>query len=179
MKENWKDIPNYIGIYQVSDLGNVKSLGRIKYCGKNTIKGTYYKEKLLTKNTDNFGYSRVNLWKNSSCKMIKVHKLVADAFIAVSEKLTDINHVNGIKTDNRLINLERCTRSENIQHAYATGLRTIVKIRQMDLEGNEIKIFPGGQIEAEKHTGINCACISNAINGKSKTAGGFKWEITI
>lgn len=190
-KEIWKDIEDYEGIYKVSNMGNVKSLGRLKFNGrgKASKNGMFYAEKILTNNINNHGYMRVNLWKNKISKMRLVHQLVADAFLPKKEGAnTDINHINGIKTDNRLCNLERCTRSHNLKHAYRLGLNTpymkgrfgilhpnSVKVNQLDQMGNIINTFDG-LTEAERKTGINRICIGNVINGKQITAGGFIWS---
>jgi hypothetical protein len=106
--EIWKDIPNYEGRYQISNLGNVKSL-------------KFGKDKILKPQEDGGGYMRICLCKEGDVKKISVHRLVILAFVGASDM--EVNHVNGIKTDNRLDNLEYCTRSENIQHSYDIGLR--------------------------------------------------------
>lgn len=186
--EKWKDIFGYEGLYQVSNYGNIKSMQRLKMCGKNPEKGMYYKEKILKGNVDNFGYVRVNLWKNNKCAMVKVHKLVALNFISNHEGKLDINHINGVKTDNRVENLEWVTRSENLKHAYDIGLKVGAfigktgkshhrskQVIQMDLSGNVIAIF-GSQREAERITGVLQTTISGVCNGKLATAGNFKWK---
>jgi len=111
-KEVWKDIPNYEGIYQVSNLGRVKSL-------------KFGKERIRKLRLDSTGYYRLNLYEGGEAKRNSVHRLVMLAFLGESD--LDVNHKNGIKTDNRFENLEYCTRSENIQHAYDTGLKTSLK----------------------------------------------------
>lgn len=105
-KEIWKDIPNYEGMYQVSNLGRVKSLNY-----KRTGKERVLKEKLNKK-----GYFNVNLYKDGKQKNHKIHRLVMLAFIGDSD--LHVNHKNGIKTDNQLENLEYCTHYENMKHAY-------------------------------------------------------------
>jgi hypothetical protein len=107
-KEIWKDVPEYEGHYQVSNLGRVKSLKR----GKN---------KILKTRDNGRGYMQVSLRKEGERKRFLVHRLVMFTFLGESDM--DVNHINGIKTDNHLENLEYCTRSENIQHAYDIGLR--------------------------------------------------------
>lgn len=185
--ENWKDIRGYKGIYQVSNLGRVKSIGRLKFCGKNTVNGTWYKEKILKGNVDGWGYLRVNLWKANRSRMVKIHTLVADTFLPKIKKKTDVNHIDGIKTHNWLENLERCTRSENIIHAFKMGLskpawsgkfgkdhHRSLAVNQFDLSGKLIKKF-NGQTEAQRNTGVKQGDISSVCRGKRVTAGGFKW----
>lgn len=107
--EELKDIVGYEGMYQVSNLGRVKSL---KF-GKNLILKSGFSAK---------GYLLLKLSKNNTSKTFRVHRLVAAAFIKNPHKKSDINHINGIKDDNRVENLEWNTRSENIQHAFSIGL---------------------------------------------------------
>ena len=106
-KEIWKDVPGYEGHYQVSNLGRVKSFKRGK-------------ERMLKPGLGSKGYYLVVLWKGGEVKTHTIHRLVIRAFWGESK--LDVNHKNGVKTDNRLENLEYCTKSENIQHAYDTDL---------------------------------------------------------
>lgn len=113
MKEIWKDIPSYEGLYQVSNLGNIKSLSRKFFTTNNGYVIT--KEKKLKKQNDRKGYEYVNLYKDKKMKSLKVHRLVLLSFVGFSE-LT-IDHINGIKSDNRLENLEYVSQRENnIRH---------------------------------------------------------------
>ena len=111
-KEIWKDIPNYEGMYQVSNLGRVKSL-------------KFNKEKVLKPLPNRRGYCKVILCKGGAQKQKSIHRLVLLAFVGESE--LEVNHINGIKTDNSLENLEYCTRRENIRHACDTGLNVGTK----------------------------------------------------
>lgn len=116
----WKDIVNYEGYYQISDSGEVKSLSRrINNGSKN---GFISKERILkqTKNPNN-GYMQVTLMKNRKKKVVYVHSLVAEAFLGENKKAT-VNHKDGNKQNNHVLNLEYATYSENNQHAYNTGL---------------------------------------------------------
>lgn len=108
MEEVWKDIPGYEGFYQVSDLGRVKSLGRLDTIGRSV------KEKFL-KQPNLRGYSYLKLNKNGCGKVFQVHQIVAMAFLQherCGHKLV-INHINFIKTDNRLENLEVVSQRDN------------------------------------------------------------------
>lgn len=118
--EIWKDVKGYEGSYQVSNLGRVKSLDReikSRY-GFRKIKGIILKEI-----PDKDGYYRVNLKESQNGKTKNIHRLVATAFIDNKENKPQVNHINGVKNDNNVNNLEWSTLSENRQHAYNTGLQ--------------------------------------------------------
>jgi hypothetical protein len=125
MIEIWKDIPGYEGIYQASSLGRIKSLKRIaelRYKYKRTIR-----ERILKLVPDNFGYYKVSLHKDKKIKTIKVHKLVALTFIKNEENKREVNHIDGNKKNNKPDNLEWCSRSENMKHAFKNGLHNQLK----------------------------------------------------
>ena len=120
--EVWKDIPGYEGLYQISSLGKVKSLPRKSWNGFVFINR---KERILKNVLTTTGYFSVSLYRNDNKKFNQVHRLVLLAFIGKSE--LDVNHKNGIKTDNRIENLEYLTRADNQKHAYLTGLKPPLK----------------------------------------------------
>lgn len=119
--EIWKDIAGYEGYYQVSNYGRVKSLKRWVLSKNN--KKMPVKEKILKLQNDKDGYKTVELNKNSKGIHFRVHRLVADAFIPNPENKPEVNHINGIKYDNLLENLEWNTDLENRTHAIETGLQ--------------------------------------------------------
>lgn len=115
MKEIWKDIEGYEGIYQVSNHGRVKSLDRKIYTrsGYRNIKG-----RILILEFNSADYNMVLLYnKNNKRKHHFVHRLVAQAFIPNPKNKEQVNHKNKIKTDNHINNLEWATQSENMKHA--------------------------------------------------------------
>jgi hypothetical protein len=125
MNEIWKDVPSYEGYYQVSNFGLIKSLERIvKY--KENHSGLR-KEIILKSNITKGGYVHVTICINKINKTVKTHRLVAIAFIPNPEKKPSVNHINGIKHDNRVENLEWVTAKENTIHAYKTKLKSGVK----------------------------------------------------
>lgn len=177
MSEIWKDIKRYEGLYQVSNIGKIKRIGK-----NERIKKTFI---------DKNGYERVELSKLGVNKKYSVHRLVAEAFINNCFNKKEINHKNGIKTDNRVENLEWVTRSENELHAYRTKLaQNSIKQReavslwckknktkpivQLTLDNKFVKIW-NSAIEVQKQLNINRKNISQCITGRNKTAGGYKW----
>jgi hypothetical protein len=120
MKEKWIVIPNYKGLYEVSNYGNIKSLPKKWYAGKNNNSIRKHNGKILKPRSDSNGYYRVALYKNNNVAYFSIHRLVLLAFYGSSD--LQCNHKNGIKTDNRLNNLEYCTGSYNCKHSYEIGL---------------------------------------------------------
>lgn len=123
--EIWKDVKGLEGFYQVSNIGNVRSVKRYvnHYLGGKSLK----KSVVLKKRINAWGYYSVILKKNSKTKNCVCHKLVAESFIINENNKPIINHKNGIKTDNRVENLEWCTYSENTKHAFDNNLIYIPK----------------------------------------------------
>ncbi len=170
MKEVWKDIKNTNSNYQVSNCGNVRSKYN-KYTHKTEIN-----YKILKPFKNKKGYLMVDI--KDLGKTIQVHKLVAEAFIPNPDNKPQINHKSGVKTDNRVCNLEYCTCSENIQHAIKSGLwenklKDIRKpIIQYDLNDNFLRQWESITKAQEE---LKILHISDVCNGKRKTAGGYKW----
>ena len=127
--EVWKDIKNYEGNYQVSDLGRVKSLARLKEIRKGIFVNK--KENFLKPTKNRKGYLNLKLCKKSdgvcSEKSVIIHRLVANEFLENPLNKPQVNHKNGIKDDNRVDNLEWATGSENVIHALANNLKISIK----------------------------------------------------
>ena len=115
MEEVWKDIVGYEGLYQVNNLGKIKSLKRVD--NNNHI----VKEKILKGCYDKDGYLKVILY-NGKNKTYRVHRLVAQTFIPNPDNKPQVNHISGNKKDNSIQNLEWVTSKENVNHAWKTGL---------------------------------------------------------
>lgn len=118
-KEIWRPIPDFPD-YEVSNLGRVKSLDRFinQKCNSKALR----KGKVLKQHKNRDGYLVVPLTKNNKSKNFLVHRLVAKTFIINPQNMREINHIDGNKENNNVNNLCWCTRSENIKHAYMTGL---------------------------------------------------------
>ena len=177
MEEIWRDVIGYEGRYYVSNLGNVKSVLYRKLTDD-------YKIKILTPKRNWDGYLRIQLWRNQKAKFVAIHRLVAESFIVNEDDKPFVNHINGIKDDNRVGNLEWVTQKENIIHAWGTGLakqrlnsKLSKAVDQFDLEGNYIETFPS-TMEVERKLGINHVNISYACKegGMKRTSGGYKWR---
>ncbi len=170
MEEVWKDIIGFEGVYQVSNLGRVKGLpyrkkGFIERDLPERIKNTY---------TNHKGYLEVSLSNNGHTKRCFVHRLVMKAFIENTENKPQVNHINGIKTDNRLENLEWITNLENQRHSYKTGLDAYSKFNhnksKIILDTNT-GIFYKSITDAAKSVGVNKTTLACWLRGvyKSKT----------
>lgn len=125
--EEWKDIKNYEGLYQVSNLGRVRSVDHYASNGKTQI---LYKGKIkrLQSNKKN-DYLSVILSKNNKEKRVYIHRLVAESFIKKIDGKDEVNHIDGNKHNNIVENLEWVTSQENKQHAYSLGLYDTEKFR--------------------------------------------------
>lgn len=151
----------------------VSSLGRVKSCRHN---------KILKPNIDRGGYARVPLYRGDGTKLYnQIHRLVAKAFIPNESNLPCINHINSVRSDNRLENLEWCNHSYNNKYAYEKGNRIkkfgkdnckSKSIIQFDLNGNMLKEFESMCICA-RELNLQHSCISMVCNGIRKTTGGY------
>jgi len=120
--EVWRDIPGYEGYYQASNNGRIKSVDRvIDHPRLNQVarKSVFIKPYVSRTN----GYAYVSLSREGVVIGHRVHRLILNAFLPTVDSEMQCNHINGVKYDNRLINLEWVTQSENMKHAYRTGLQ--------------------------------------------------------
>ena len=186
--EIWKDIQGYEGLYQVSNMGNVRSCDRTAFTTLRDKKYPFLKwGKVLKPIIDKKGYAYVRLDSNGVAKKKSIHRLVATAFCKKKhEEDICVNHKNETPSDNRAENLEWCTHKYNstygtaIQRRVATtkARRSKCKpIRQFDLQGNLIKEYPSIKEMAEE-TGFKSStvCMSLKSYRGKYDAYGYHWE---
>jgi hypothetical protein len=155
MIEIWKDIKGYEGLYQVSNLSRIKSLSRKQ---KNRYTYFFTKEMIVNPHLSYQGYLMFDLRRDNKRKCVYLHRIVALHFIPVVENKPTINHKNGIKTDNRIQNLEWCTQKENVHHACKNNLMNPVKgsnhYRTSLKEEDVIKIREESKDHSQKYLSI-------------------------
>lgn len=167
--EIWKDIQGFEGCYQVSNLGRVKSFA-------------WSKERILKPGINSRGYLCVVLHSDGTKCTQTVHRLVLKSFIPNDRNKESINHINGIKTDNRLENLEWATLSENMKHAYDAGLKKVSEnhisaaketLKKYSRDTSRLIIdlqtgvFYSSIKEAAESKGIKYQTLASQINGQN------------
>ena len=189
--EIWKPVVGYKGLYECSNLGNVRSLN---YRHTNTIK-------TLSPSINKDGYIRVHLWKNCKGKVLAVHRLVAEAFLPNPDNKPEIDHINTIKTDNTVFlnedgsinyektNLRWVTKKENMNNPLT--IKDLSKIRignenaksiyravlQYTKDGKLIKEW-ASMNSAARELKISRSGICDCCNGRNrcKSYGGYVWK---
>ncbi len=158
-EECWVEIEEFPN-YAISDFGRVMNV----------------RTRLILKPIVGHGYLLVNLGNTNGFKLVRIHRLVVEAFLGPIFEGFEPNHIDGNKTNNYISNLELVTHSENIKHAYRLGLRTVAKprIKVRCKETGEIFNFMTNAAYCLK---IKQGHISEVINGYRKTAGGYTFEL--
>lgn len=168
MFEEWKDIKGYEGKYQVSNLGNVRSLN---WRNTGRIRNLYLKP-------HNKGYLQVELHENSKKKMFTVHRLVALHFVDGFSDDKIVNHKNEDKTDNRFDNLEWVSHSYNRSYSLTEEHRCDTPIVQYSLQGEFLKKWDS-PIDIKHKLGYSDWSIKECCKGKRKKAYGCIWRYAI
>jgi|LGOV01.1.fsa_nt_gb hypothetical protein len=161
MIEIWKDIKDYEGLYQVSNMGRISNFKHI-----------------MKLSIDTGGYPKVKLCNKTKHITHIVHRLVAITFIPNQLNKSQVNHIDGNKLNNRITNLEWVTQSENMLHAYKNNLNkntTKKQVQMLSLDGIVLNTFKSISL-ASKQTRINRGNISSCVNGNLKTAGRKRWQ---
>ena len=167
MQEIWKNIKGYPK-YQVSNFGRVKSLN-YNSTGLSKIMSLAKTKK---------GYLCVCLYKDKKSYVKPVHRIVAESFLPNLNNKSQVNHIDGDKTNNRVNNLEWCDNQYNQNHAVKNGLRRLKSVMQYDKTGILIKIWANAA-EASKTLSIDLGHIVMVCKGKRKTAGGYIWRYNL
>lgn len=163
MVEVWKDIDVYEGLYQVSNLGNVKSLNY----------NHTSKERILKPGANTKGYLKVTLCKDRKVNDYSIQQLVADAFIPNPNGYSCVNHKDENKLNNCVDNLEWCSHKYNAN--YGTRNKRIAEKLSIPVYCLELdKIFTSAK-EACRITGVHQGNITLCLKGKRNTAGGYHW----
>lgn len=181
MEEIFVDIKGYEGLYQISNLGRVKSLERQvigKYNSIRTLKEFIMKPNIIKK-----GYLRIHLCKNGKMKHFLIHQLVASHFIPNPNNFKCVNHKDECKTNNCVENLEWCdieynnnygTRNERLSVSFTNNPNKSKQIIQLDKEYNIINEYPS--INEAERNGFSHSKIIDCCRGKRKTHKGFIWK---
>ena len=158
-QEIWKDIIGYEGLYQVSNFGRIKSLRQ---------------NRIMKSSPNEKGYLKIGLTKGKEYKTKKVHRLVAQAFIPNPENKLEINHINHIRNDNRVENLEWITRKDNMQGVKGGGCKGN-NDKRIALFVDGIKVAEYKSIsQASKITGIDYEALRYVLNPKNEK---LKWKL--
>lgn len=180
IKEYWKPVVGYEGLYMVSNWGRVKSLDRWVKSRNGSVR--FYKGRILKPITGSNGYLFVNLCKDGKVKVFTVHRLVAEAFLPNPHNYPCVNHKDENKQNNNVSNLEWCTAQYNNTYGTrneraaekTTNGKLSKTVLQYTLDGELIREWPS-TMECERNgyqnTGISQCCL-----GKQKTHKGFIWR---
>ena len=187
MNEIWKDIEGYEGLYQVSNLGRIKSLPHFRNNGSG---GYMQKSKILKYGRNRKNYLSINLCKNGVCKQFSVHRLVAQTFIPNPENKPEIDHIDANPLNNMVENLRWVTHKENMNNPLSRKKQSVSmqgkkypqgkehkqskSILQLNKYGELIKKWDS-VMDIEREMGLKHQNICHNALGKSSNCGGYKW----
>ncbi|WP_312212358.1 HNH endonuclease [Pseudescherichia sp.] len=159
--EEWRDVEGTDGNYSVSSLGRLKSNRSGKYLSTNSLIGS--------------GYVKASLYANGQRVQTSIHRLVATAFLDKQDGKDEVNHINGNKTDNRYINLEWVSRSENVVHGYYKLGNNIKSLIAAPVDGSGPSLIFKSGADAEKY-GFHSSHLYACLRGEHSQHGGYKWN---
>lgn len=175
MREIWKPVKVFEGLYEVSNLGVLKRLSTALSVGT----GNYpRKERIATISQNNKGYLKCDLWKNGKRYQKLVHRLVAQAFVPNPNNYPVVNHKDENKENNSADNLEWCNQKYNMNYGSCSnriGKANSKKVVMLSKNHEKIETFDS-IIGAERKTGISNGSIVDCLHGRRKTAGGYIWK---
>ena len=188
--ELWKDIKGYEGIYQISNLGNIRSLERITILESENQHKKYkanrhIKCKIKKPTVNKCGYYQTVLYKKGKKRNVLVHRLVAEAFLPNLNNKPTINHIDGNKLNNKLDNLEWATYTEQLIHVNSfLGKKSVIseKCREKraiqlrkQVKRSDGKVY-NSIAKASKDNNTYSSAIVRCCQGKLKSTGGYSWE---
>lgn len=178
MREIFRPIKGFEGLYSVSNFGSVKRESTKAKKGT----GNYGKsEHIVKQRKNNKGYLVVDLYKDNIRNQLLVHRIVATAFIPNSNNCLVVNHKDENPTNNNVENLEWCTQKYNMNYgtcANRIGLANSKRVTMFSKFHEKIETFKS-IIDAERKTGISNGSIGDCLHGRRKTAGGYIWEYAV
>ena len=168
--EVWRDITGYEGLYKVSNRGNVYSVERItsqgKKIGGRTLRLIYSRD----------GYPQVSLYKNGVMKTKLVHRLVLEAFIPNPENHPEVNHIDEVKDNNKLSNLEWCTSKHNANHG-TRNERLSKKVRAVNVKTGEVLTFDSTvEVQRQGYSGGRASEACRGVYYGGNLYRGHKWS---
>lgn len=173
VEEIWKPIEGYEGLYEVSNLGRVKSFAI----------PAMKQGKILKPNKKSNGYMRIILCKNGVHKFVYIHRLVAEAFVPNPENKPCVNHIDNERANNHADNLEWCTQKENVRHAAKqgrlckeNGIKAGIKTRKAVVATNGVHTIHFKSMRDAERSGFNMRSVWRCCNRKRKTHMGYSWR---
>lgn len=162
----WKDVKGYEGLYKVNQHGDVMS---------NARRGNRYGTHIMKPQDDGHGYRQLCLSKNGKQKSVRIHRLVAEAFVPNPNGYTEVNHIDEDRWNCDASNLEWCSRKYNVSYGTRTA-KTSSKVGMYSQDMELINVY-GSIREACRANNFNTpGNISNVLKGKAATAYGYVWK---